>query len=96
MASATPIHLTVVRKYKGFKDIKTLVNVGGGIGKALKTIISSYPTFMGSIMIFLMSLPMHPPCLVTEISFVLSWVLCILQQKKVMISEYSVTIFQQE
>jgi len=47
MASATPIDLTVVRKYEGFKDIKTLVDVGGGIGKALETIISSYPHIHG-------------------------------------------------
>ncbi|CAK9222238.1 unnamed protein product [Sphagnum troendelagicum] len=47
MASATPIDLTVVRKYEGFKDIKTLVDVGGGIGKALETIVSSYPHIHG-------------------------------------------------
>ncbi|CAK9223092.1 unnamed protein product [Sphagnum jensenii] len=47
MASGNPVDLTVVRKYKGFKDIKTLVDVGGGIGKTLETIISSYPHIHG-------------------------------------------------
>jgi hypothetical protein len=47
MASATTIDLSVVTKYEGFKDIKTLVDVGGGIGKALEAIISSYPHIHG-------------------------------------------------
>jgi hypothetical protein len=47
MASATTIDLSAVTKYEGFKDIKTLVDVGGGIGKALETIISSYPHIHG-------------------------------------------------
>jgi hypothetical protein len=48
MASSTTIDLSVlVREYEGFKDIKTLVDVGGGIGKTLETIISSYPHIHG-------------------------------------------------
>jgi caffeic acid 3-O-methyltransferase len=48
MASDTTIDLSVlVREYEGFKDIKTLVDVGGGIGKTLETIISSYPHIHG-------------------------------------------------
>jgi len=47
MASGTTVDLIAVRKYEGFKDIKTLVDVGGGIGKALETIISSYPHIHG-------------------------------------------------
>jgi caffeic acid 3-O-methyltransferase len=47
MASSTTIDLSVVTKYEGFKDIKTLVDVGGGIGKTLETIISSYPHIHG-------------------------------------------------
>jgi hypothetical protein len=41
MASATTMELIAVRKYESFEDIKTLVDVGGGVGKALETIISS-------------------------------------------------------
>jgi caffeic acid 3-O-methyltransferase len=47
MASGTTVELIAVRKYEGFKDIKTLVDVGGGIGRALETIISSYPHIHG-------------------------------------------------
>jgi hypothetical protein len=47
MASTTTIDLIAVRKYQGFKDIKTLVDVGGGVGKALETIISTYPHIHG-------------------------------------------------
>ncbi|CAM6080133.1 unnamed protein product [Sphagnum tenellum] len=48
MASSTTIDLSVlVREYEGFKDVKTLVDVGGGTGKTLETIISSYPHIHG-------------------------------------------------
>ncbi|CAK9189402.1 unnamed protein product [Sphagnum troendelagicum] len=47
MASGTTVELIAVRKYEGFKDIKTLVDVGGGIGRAVETIISSYPHIHG-------------------------------------------------
>jgi hypothetical protein len=48
MASSTTIDLSVlVREYEGFKDIKTLVDVGGGTGKTLESIISSYPHIHG-------------------------------------------------
>jgi hypothetical protein len=48
MGAATTIDLTIlVTKYEGFKDIKTLVDVGGGSGKALETIISSHPHIHG-------------------------------------------------
>jgi hypothetical protein len=47
MASATTMDFGVERKYEGFKDIKTLVDVGGGTGKTLETIISSYPHIRG-------------------------------------------------
>ncbi|KAH9544742.1 hypothetical protein CY35_12G011200 [Sphagnum magellanicum] len=47
MASVTAMDFGVERKYEGFKDIKTLVDVGGGTGKTLETIISSYPHIHG-------------------------------------------------
>ncbi|KAF7820065.1 isoliquiritigenin 2'-O-methyltransferase [Senna tora] len=37
----------VVELYKGFEGISTLVDVGGGIGQNLKTIISKYPSIKG-------------------------------------------------
>ncbi|KAJ8556266.1 hypothetical protein K7X08_023024 [Anisodus acutangulus] len=45
-------HTTVVMKkilenYKGFEDLKTLVDVGGGLGVNLKMITSKYPTIKG-------------------------------------------------
>jgi caffeic acid 3-O-methyltransferase len=47
MASATTMELIAVRKYESFEDIKTLVDVGGVVGKALETIISPYPHIHG-------------------------------------------------
>ena len=37
----------VLETYKGFEGISTLVDVGGGIGKSLKMIISKYPSIRG-------------------------------------------------
>lgn len=33
--------------YRGFEDIKTLVDVGGGIGSSLRVILSKYPNIKG-------------------------------------------------
>lgn len=33
--------------YEGFKDVKTLVDVGGGLGNTLSLITSKYPHIMG-------------------------------------------------
>lgn len=46
-------HTTVVMKrilenYKGFENLKTLVDVGGGLGVNLKMITSKYPTIKGT------------------------------------------------
>ncbi|OIT08565.1 caffeic acid 3-o-methyltransferase [Nicotiana attenuata] len=46
-------HTTVVMKkilenYKGFENLKTLVDVGGGLGINLKMIASKYPTIKGT------------------------------------------------
>ena len=45
-------HTTLVVKkaiesYKGFEDIKTLVDVGGGLGVTLELITSKYPHIKG-------------------------------------------------
>ncbi|KAK8514397.1 hypothetical protein V6N13_063289 [Hibiscus sabdariffa] len=45
-------HSTITMKkilatYDGFEGIKTLVNVGGGTGVSLRTIVSKYPTIKG-------------------------------------------------
>ncbi|PIN13652.1 Hydroxyindole-O-methyltransferase [Handroanthus impetiginosus] len=37
----------IVEEYKGFEGLKTLVDVGGGIGASLKMIISKYPSIKG-------------------------------------------------
>ncbi|KMZ71548.1 Glutathione S-transferase-O-methyltransferase fusion protein 5 [Zostera marina] len=37
----------ILNSYTGFNDLKTLVDVGGGVGVTLKTIISKYPNING-------------------------------------------------
>ncbi|GAB2293371.1 hypothetical protein Dimus_027570 [Dionaea muscipula] len=37
----------VIESYKGFEDIKQLVDVGGGVGSTLKVILSQYPYIKG-------------------------------------------------
>ncbi|GAB4845504.1 hypothetical protein Ancab_040128 [Ancistrocladus abbreviatus] len=37
----------IVQSYKGFENIKQLVDVGGGVGNNLKAIISKYPNIKG-------------------------------------------------
>ncbi len=36
-----------LHKYEGFKHNKTFVDVGGGVGKALGVLVSSYPQMHG-------------------------------------------------
>nr|XP_033516419.1 caffeic acid 3-O-methyltransferase-like [Nicotiana tomentosiformis] len=38
----------VLENYKGFENLKTLVDVGGGLGVNLKMITSKYPTIKGT------------------------------------------------
>jgi len=48
MAHAAPVELKrVIKVYKGFEGLSTLVDVGGGIGQALKLILSAYPSIKG-------------------------------------------------
>lgn len=45
MTDICSIHMNgVLEKYKGYEGISTLVDVGGGHGQSLKTIISKYPS----------------------------------------------------
>ncbi|KAK2399884.1 isoliquiritigenin 2'-O-methyltransferase [Trifolium repens] len=37
----------VLTLYKGFEEVSTLVDVGGGLGETLKVIISQYPSIKG-------------------------------------------------
>ncbi|PIN20989.1 Hydroxyindole-O-methyltransferase [Handroanthus impetiginosus] len=37
----------ILQKYKGFEGLKSLVDVGGGIGASIKMIISKYPSIKG-------------------------------------------------
>ncbi|RHN78896.1 putative methyltransferase [Medicago truncatula] len=37
----------ILTLYKGFEGVSTLVDVGGGVGNALKQIISEYPSIKG-------------------------------------------------
>ncbi len=55
---------------KGSKTSKLLWMSVVALGKPLKPSFPLIPTFVGSTMIFLVSLLTHPPYLVTEISFV--------------------------
>ena len=48
MAQSGPLELKrVLKLYKGFEGVSTLVDVGGGIGQALKQIIDEYPSIKG-------------------------------------------------
>lgn len=47
MATSVAMVSCGLHKYEGFKHIKTLVDVGGGVGKALEILVSSYPQMHG-------------------------------------------------
>nr|QAX90936.1 caffeic acid O-methyltransferase [Catalpa bungei]QAX90959.1 caffeic acid O-methyltransferase [Catalpa bungei] len=44
---STIIMTKILEKYKGFEGLKSLVDVGGGIGSSLNMIISEYPSIKG-------------------------------------------------
>ncbi|KAL8127672.1 hypothetical protein AgCh_014541 [Apium graveolens] len=44
---STVIMKKILEKYDGFKGLRTLVDVGGGTGATLSSIISKYPTIKG-------------------------------------------------
>ncbi len=84
MTSATTMELIAVRKYESFEDIKTLVDVGGGVGKDLETIISSYPHIHGinyDLPHVIADAPTMPGI---QDFFHANLVLCILQQSNVL------------
>ncbi|KAJ1427638.1 S-adenosyl-L-methionine-dependent methyltransferase [Sesbania bispinosa] len=48
MAQSGPLEMKrILKLYKGFEGVSTLVDVGGGIGQALKLILSEYPSIKG-------------------------------------------------
>ncbi|KAJ1427640.1 Winged helix-like DNA-binding domain superfamily [Sesbania bispinosa] len=48
MAHAGPLEMKrILELYKGFEEVSTLVEVGGGEGRALQQIISKYPSIKG-------------------------------------------------
>jgi len=48
MAHSGPLEIKrILQFYKGFEGVSTLVDVGGGVGKTLKLIISQYPSIKG-------------------------------------------------
>lgn len=48
MAGASTLELNQILKiYKGFEGVSTLVDVGGGVGQALEQILSQYPSIKG-------------------------------------------------
>ncbi|XP_020207589.1 isoliquiritigenin 2'-O-methyltransferase isoform X1 [Cajanus cajan] len=48
MAHCSPLPLKrILKSYKGFEGVSTLVDVGGGVGETLKRIISAYPSIKG-------------------------------------------------
>lgn len=47
LESSTIVMEKVLNVYEGFKDVKTLVDVGGGLGHILSLITSKYPHIMG-------------------------------------------------
>lgn len=44
---STIIMKKILEKYNGFEGLRTLVDVGGGTGATLSSIISKYPTIKG-------------------------------------------------
>ncbi|ESQ43113.1 hypothetical protein EUTSA_v10015575mg [Eutrema salsugineum] len=47
LESSTIVMKKVLNVYEGFKDVKTLVDVGGGLGNTLSLITSNYPHIVG-------------------------------------------------
>ncbi|RDX69581.1 hypothetical protein CR513_51287, partial [Mucuna pruriens] len=48
MAQSSPLEMKrTLMVYKGFEEISTLVDVGGGVGQTLKIVISEYPSIKG-------------------------------------------------
>ncbi|KAG7534123.1 S-adenosyl-L-methionine-dependent methyltransferase [Arabidopsis thaliana x Arabidopsis arenosa] len=47
LESSTMVMEKVLKFYEGFKDVKTLVDVGGGLGNTLGLITSKYPHLIG-------------------------------------------------
>ncbi|CAJ1932935.1 unnamed protein product [Sphenostylis stenocarpa] len=64
MAHAGPIEVKrVLKVYKGFEGLSTLVDVGGGVGETLKLIISAYPSIKGinfDLPQMILDAPTHP------------------------------------
>lgn len=44
---STLITKQILKKYKGFEGLSSLVDVGGGVGSTLNLIISDYPSIKG-------------------------------------------------
>lgn len=47
--SSTMIMKKIFEVYKGFKDVNTLVDIGGGLGTILNLVTSKYPQIKGMI-----------------------------------------------
>jgi caffeic acid 3-O-methyltransferase len=65
MTAMTNIQSIALRKYEGFKDMKTLVDVGGGLGKTLETIISTYAQIHG--------ITYDLPCIISNLPTMHAW-----------------------
>jgi caffeic acid 3-O-methyltransferase len=44
---STLIMKQILKKYKGFEGLSSLVDVGGGVGSTLNMIVSDYPSIKG-------------------------------------------------
>lgn len=47
LESSSMVMEKVLKVYEGFTDVKTLVDVGGGLGSTLRLITSKYPHLLG-------------------------------------------------
>ena len=48
MGQSGPLEIKrILKLYKGFEGVSTLVDVGGGVGETLKLILSQYPSIKG-------------------------------------------------
>ncbi|XP_019095634.1 PREDICTED: indole glucosinolate O-methyltransferase 1-like [Camelina sativa] len=63
LESSTMVMEKVLRDYEGFTDVKTLVDVGGGLGSTLVLITSKYPHLVGinfDLAVVLANAPSYP------------------------------------
>lgn len=60
--SSTLVMKKILEVYKGFEDVDTLVDVGGGVGTVLALVTSKYPRIKGINFDLASVIANAPPC----------------------------------